>query len=202
MNSPDRRDLILDAAAGCFNRFGYRRTVVDDIAREVGIAKGSIYLHFKTKEELFLALVEREQAQVHAWITGLMEEPLSCTEKLRRLVREFNTILDTQPVLSRFMTAPARLELPPELVHRECRDKGFFDEHILRILEHGMGSGEFRADMDMQAVYPIIISLFHINAHNREHKWVEMEPALFMDAMLGVLFKGILNMEGTERCPS
>jgi AcrR family transcriptional regulator len=198
MNSPDRRELILDAAAGCFNRFGYRRTVVDDIAREVGIAKGSIYLHFKTKEEIFLALVERERAQVHARIADLMALEISCTERLRRLVIDFNTILDTQPVLSRFMTAPASLELPPELIHRECRDKGFFDEHIPRILERGIAGGEFRADLDVLAVYPIIISLFHINAHNREHKWVDMEPGCFMEAMLGVLFKGILIKEGSE----
>ena len=198
MNSPDRRSMILEAAAGCFNRFGYRRTIVDDIAREVGIAKGSIYLHFKTKEDIFLALIQQERDQVHTLIRAIMEENIPCSERLRRLVREFNTILDSHPVLSRFMTAPGSLELPPELLRRDCNNKGFFDEHIPFVLEEGVRRGEFRSDLDVKAVYPIIISLFHINAHNREHKWVDIEPALYMEQMLGVLYQGILNKEGSE----
>ena len=42
----DARDTILDAADGLIQRFGYQKTTVDDIAREAGIGKGTIYLHF------------------------------------------------------------------------------------------------------------------------------------------------------------
>ncbi|MCA9783323.1 MAG: TetR/AcrR family transcriptional regulator [Calditrichaeota bacterium] len=199
MNSPDRRELILEAAAGCFSHFGYRRTVVDDIAREVGIAKGSIYLHFKSKEELFIALLDHEREKVSERFEEIISLDISCSERLRRIVVEFNAILDRHPVLARFMTAPASLELPPELLHRECHDKGIFDQHIPRILENGIRGGEFRADLDVLAVFPIIISLFHINVHNRDHKWVDMPPEKFMEAMLGTIFQGILNKEGSVR---
>lgn len=55
-----RADRILDAAAELMLRWGYNKTTVDDIARYAGVAKGTIYLHWKTREDLFLALMKRE----------------------------------------------------------------------------------------------------------------------------------------------
>ena len=54
-----RSDAIVDAAGILFARFGYRRTSMDDIAREVGVAKGTLYLYFPSKEALFCALLAR-----------------------------------------------------------------------------------------------------------------------------------------------
>ena len=55
-----RGDRILDAAAALMLRWGYNKTTIDDIARLAGVAKGTIYLHWKTREDLFLALMKRE----------------------------------------------------------------------------------------------------------------------------------------------
>jgi len=55
-----RAERILDAAAELTLRWGYNKTTVDDIARQAGVAKGTIYLHWKTREDLFLALMQRE----------------------------------------------------------------------------------------------------------------------------------------------
>jgi AcrR family transcriptional regulator len=55
-----REERILDAAAELMLRWGYNKTTIDDIARHAGIAKGTIYLHWKTREDLFTALMRRE----------------------------------------------------------------------------------------------------------------------------------------------
>jgi AcrR family transcriptional regulator len=55
----DIRDLILDAVDGLLAKFGFRKMTMDDVAREVGIGKGTIYLHFPSKEELVLAHIDR-----------------------------------------------------------------------------------------------------------------------------------------------
>jgi AcrR family transcriptional regulator len=52
----DKRALILGAALKLFGQYGFRRTSIDDIAREAGIAKGTVYLYVETKEALFRAL--------------------------------------------------------------------------------------------------------------------------------------------------
>lgn len=55
-----RRQRILDAAESLTLHYGYDKTTVSDIAREAGVSKGAIYLHFDSKETLFEALLERE----------------------------------------------------------------------------------------------------------------------------------------------
>lgn len=57
LRSDRRRTQILDAAARVFADRGYHRTTVRDVAREAGIADGTIYLYFTSKQELLLALI-------------------------------------------------------------------------------------------------------------------------------------------------
>jgi AcrR family transcriptional regulator len=59
-----REERILDAAATLLVRWGYRKTTIDDVAREAGVGKGTIYLHWKDKNSLFLAAIMRAQQQV------------------------------------------------------------------------------------------------------------------------------------------
>jgi AcrR family transcriptional regulator len=59
-----RREVILDAALRMFGQYGYRRTSMDDIAREAEVAKGTIYLSFASKDEVFQALAQRLAEQM------------------------------------------------------------------------------------------------------------------------------------------
>jgi len=54
--SPDRRKTILAAVLRCFTHYGYRRTSMEDIAREAGMTRTALYYHFKNKQEIFEAL--------------------------------------------------------------------------------------------------------------------------------------------------
>jgi AcrR family transcriptional regulator len=56
-----REERILDAVTTLLVRWGYRKTTIDDVAREAGVGKGTIYLHWKDKNELFRAAIWREQ---------------------------------------------------------------------------------------------------------------------------------------------
>jgi AcrR family transcriptional regulator len=56
-----REERLLDAAATLLVRWGYRKTTIDDVAREAGVGKGTIYLHWKDKNDLFRAAIWREQ---------------------------------------------------------------------------------------------------------------------------------------------
>jgi AcrR family transcriptional regulator len=60
----DIRDLILDAADRLLVRYGFRKMTMDDLASEVGIAKGTIYLHFSSKGEIALSRIDRVIARL------------------------------------------------------------------------------------------------------------------------------------------
>jgi AcrR family transcriptional regulator len=87
-----RRTQILDAAARVLAERGYHRTTVRDIAREAGIADGTIYLYFSSKQELLLALIARlgrfaERRADFAEHAGMDLREFSRTYMARRLAQ-------------------------------------------------------------------------------------------------------------------
>lgn len=72
----ERAEQILDAAAELLARHGYRRVSIDDVATAAGVGKGTIYLHWKTREALFWAVLQRETARLlEDLVRRLGEEP-------------------------------------------------------------------------------------------------------------------------------
>src|SRR5258707_3196381 len=64
----EKKECILSAATRLFARFGFKKTSVDQIAKDAGVAKGTVYLAADTKEDLFYQSVHRE---VRAWSSEL-----------------------------------------------------------------------------------------------------------------------------------
>jgi AcrR family transcriptional regulator len=83
---PDIRDLILDAVDALLARYGYAKMTVDDVARQVGIGKGTIYLHFPSKEELVLAHIDRITETVVRRLQELAGSSDSVDRRLRRML--------------------------------------------------------------------------------------------------------------------
>jgi len=71
-----RRQRLLDAAASLFIRHGFDKTTVAEVAREAGVGKGSVYLHFPSKEALLEGLMLRELVRLsEAWYAAVMADP-------------------------------------------------------------------------------------------------------------------------------
>src|SRR5258708_20585341 len=60
----DKRRAILSAAQGLFLRYGVKRTSLDDVARDAGVAKGTLYLYFDSKDTLFAPIPRQLSAEV------------------------------------------------------------------------------------------------------------------------------------------
>ncbi len=84
----DLRDAILDAAEALLGRYGYRKTTMEDIAREVGIGKGTTYLHFTNKEDVFLATIDRIVDRLCVRLREIASEPESLDLRLKRMLEE------------------------------------------------------------------------------------------------------------------
>ena len=77
------RDAILDATDRLLARYGYKKMTIDDLAREVGIGKGSVYLHFSSKEELALSHIDRMIERLKAALLRTAESSAPATARLR-----------------------------------------------------------------------------------------------------------------------
>jgi len=94
----ERADRILDAAAELILRWGYKKTTIDDIARQAGVAKGTIYLHWKTREDLFMALLTREDLKLAEDMKQrIASDPEGAT--LRGFVKQTTTALMKNPLM-------------------------------------------------------------------------------------------------------
>jgi AcrR family transcriptional regulator len=93
-----RAERILDAAAELIARWGYDKTTIDDIARRAGVAKGTIYLHWRTREDLFGALLYRENARwLDDFAARLAADPHGST--LRGVLKHSALALMKRPLL-------------------------------------------------------------------------------------------------------
>jgi AcrR family transcriptional regulator len=59
-DSADVQQRLLDAAEGCFAQFGIRKTTMEDVARNAGLSRATVYRHFKNRDDLLMGVVERE----------------------------------------------------------------------------------------------------------------------------------------------
>ncbi len=93
----DIRDLILDATDRLLERYGYQKMTMDDLAREVGIGKGTIYLHFSSKEEVALCRIDRviERLKEQLWVIARSgQPPAECVRQmlLLRVLHRFDNV--------------------------------------------------------------------------------------------------------------
>ena len=83
---PSESRQILKTAAGMFAQKGYHQTTVDEIARALGVAKGTIYYHFKNKEELYLAIIQEGLCLLEEQMRLDMSGAKTAPEKIKKII--------------------------------------------------------------------------------------------------------------------
>src|SRR5713101_4300571 len=100
MRDPEKPQQIVDAAVRVLARQGYFISRVSDIAREAGIAAGTIYLYFKTKEDILITVFREKMAEFVSAVWGAIAQEPDAVAKLRRLVHMHFEILEREPELA------------------------------------------------------------------------------------------------------
>jgi AcrR family transcriptional regulator len=80
------REALLDAAVRLLGRHGYRKATLDDLAHEAGVARRSIYLHFASKEEIFLASIDRVVERLLAELRRIAADDSPASDRLWRML--------------------------------------------------------------------------------------------------------------------
>jgi TetR/AcrR family fatty acid metabolism transcriptional regulator len=94
MAETDRREQIREAALRVFARKGYRNTVVEDVAEEAGVSKGTIYTYFDRKEELLGTVAQGLMAELEGREDAILESDRPPLEKIRALLHAFVDLVD------------------------------------------------------------------------------------------------------------
>jgi AcrR family transcriptional regulator len=190
-----RREQLLEAALTAFERGGYHGTHVDDVIREAGVARGTFYLHFESKHEVFAALVER---MLELFLEARPEAPEP----------EVRTAADVEEILRRsyrtvFETFRRHRRLCRLLFEEAVGvDKGFtralarhfraWHERVARTLELCVDRKVARPGLDVAVTSELVLGMVERVA--RRHLFAEQAPDLdrLVDAIVALELRGIL----------
>lgn len=115
---PVKRGQILDGAKTVFMKMGFDAASMNDVTREAGVSKGTIYVYFDSKEDLFAALIEREKGLFTEALRGLLAECNDAAEGLQRFSDAFvHQIIETD-MIPAMRTVLGVVDRMPGLCHR------------------------------------------------------------------------------------
>ena len=136
-------DAILDATDRLLGTNGYKKMTIDDLAREVGIGKGSVYLHFESKEEIALSHIDRIIERLKKRLVEIAESRGPCEKRLRAmLVERVMFRIDSVQHYSQSLNE-LLAHLRPKLLERRKR---YFEEEariFAKLLDEAARSGAF-----------------------------------------------------------
>jgi len=140
------RDAILDATDELLKKFGYRKMTIDDLAREVGIGKGTVYLHFPSKEEIALSHIDRIIERLKTRLWAIANSSITPDQKIKRMLVErvmfrFDSVQHYTTSLNEMLA-----QVRPRLLERRKR---YFEEEanvFAKVLLQGKSDAVFQGN--------------------------------------------------------
>jgi len=143
--SEERKSQILNAAEEVFTEKGIDEARMDDIAEKTGLSKGTLYLYFKSKEELVIAILDRIFLGAFKQLEARKSTELSATEAIWRFteeaIRDYRKMLYMMPVAYEFLALAFRNKTVQKALSK------YFEHYIevlVPIIQGGIDAGEFR----------------------------------------------------------
>ena len=138
-----KRERILEAAIKIFAEKGFFGAKVAEIAREAGVADGTIYLYFKSKDDLLICLFEDRMERINAALREHLAKESTAEAKLRRFIEMHLRLVEEHRELVEVLTIELRQSAK---FMREYRNPRFaeFLKLLAAIIEEGQRTGELR----------------------------------------------------------
>jgi TetR/AcrR family fatty acid metabolism transcriptional regulator len=183
-----KRESILRAATRVFARNGYFNSKVADIAREADVADGTVYLYFKSKEEILHSIFDQNMAEAITAGRVLIEKLSDPREKLRRIAMLHLERLGADPDLAVVFQVELRGSTK---FMREFSAAGFAEYlGLLRqTFEAGQRSGVFRKELNAKLVSKILFGALDEMATN----WIISKRNYKLEPMAEVVMDVFLN---------
>jgi AcrR family transcriptional regulator len=184
----DVKEKIVDAALATFSKNGYDRTRMDDIAEAANVSKGTLYLYFKNKEELFYAISERNIRELKEQLSTLLtksEDLISSAENFYENFRSNTSGTNVEKVFFEIIAESSRnLKLRRMLYEQRIK----MLDVVTIYLDLQREKGLMRKDSNTKAIASGLISLYNglslskilgINETLNKQTWINTVRAIF-----------------------
>jgi len=145
-----KQQQILNTAEAMFNRFGIKKTAVDDIARDARVAKATIYNYFGNKEGLLKALIAQKIQQFESRLLKAAESTINPVDAIKSLIQEHISLFTTNPFIN-----------DPALQDNELKEElGRKEEHVLqKIVQRASSRGLLQGGDSNQVIHTLLLLL-------------------------------------------
>jgi len=186
----DKREAILRAAISVFARCGYFNSKVADIAREAGVADGTVYLYFRSKEEILHSIFDRSVDEALGAAKERVEQLADPREKLRQIAHMHLERLGAD----RDLAVVFQVELRGSTKFMEEFSAAGFAEYLSLIrstFEEGQRAGMFRADLNARVVAKVLFGALDEMATNWILSKRRYKLAPMADQVLDIFLNGV-----------
>ncbi len=185
------KDTIINVAKRLFSRFGFHKTSMEEIAKISRKAKGSLYYHFSSKEDLFREVVLNEMNELKKELSVIIEDnSISASDKLKGYFMRRMDIMNK--ALNYHETLKADFFERFSFIDDLRKDFDEWERHnIGQILLQGVNTGEFVINTEANIISEIIIMILkglevHILIQDKYEKFV-----MHLDNLIKILTKGL-----------
>ena len=185
MYKAELKEKIIQAAIESFSQTGYDRTKMEDIAKRLGLSKGTIYLYFKSKEDLFLGICDHNIRQSDKEDAGLFVKKENIASDAEQI---YDNIRRREQGNDRVM-----LEMVAESARNQKLRKSMYELHVKvheRVMQNvrsKIGEGFLRKDVDAASLAVALVALYDglavnrmlgVSEANNKKAWVAMIKAM------------------------
>ena len=143
--SEERKDQIMNAAEEVFSKKGFSNARMDDIAEETGLSKGTLYLYYKSKDDLIIAILDRIFRREFRAFENLDLASMSATDAIWAFTettsKDIRMMLRLLPITYEFMGLAFRNKFVQKTFKTYLNH---YMDILIPIIQHGIDSGEFR----------------------------------------------------------
>lgn len=190
--SERRRNSILVAARTVFSGQGYAVATVDDVANEAGIAKGTLYLYFRSKEEIYLAALTQDLVKMAQKARDQMEQATSLRDQIRAFVRvRLEYCQQHEEFLRIYLAEYGSMFVKARPLPREFHD--LFRKNVRylsKLIERAIRAGEIRP-VPAGPTAAAVVDLTRGMTEKRLLGWAELQADNEVDFILDLLWAGI-----------
>jgi TetR/AcrR family transcriptional regulator, cholesterol catabolism regulator len=163
---PTRRNELTRQAARLFAERGYHGTSMEDLASAMGVQKGSLYAHVRSKEDLLHELARGGAVAFHEGLDAI-DERLPAVEKLRLALRAHLAVVAEQLDVATVFVREWRY-LGDERRDEFVAERRRYEERIRALFREGVEQSELRTDLDVAAA-----ALLFLSAANWAYTWLQ-----------------------------
>jgi len=150
-----KKECILVEAAKAFARFGFRKASIDEIAKEAGVGKGTVYLAAESKEDLYYQVLHREIRAWQAECARAIDPRVPADELLGKLLALSLQYLTTRPLVTELLQGDT-FKLLPAWTDRLADLRAIGRANVIDVLKLGIRQGVFAKDLEVETVAALL----------------------------------------------